>query len=87
MDSNNKSIIQVDVDLWAWPLTIYPNHWPRKAIRTSSNPVNTPVVIDGLCKHNLAASEQKETAEKHCKSRIADCETDIFFLRVSIADI
>ena len=49
MYGDDKTIVQVDVYLWAWPLAIDANHWPRKSIRTSSDPVYAPIIVDGLC--------------------------------------
>ena len=59
MDSHNKAVVQVHVYLWAGPLAINTNHGSGEAIRTGSDPVNAPVIVDGLCQCDLAASKQK----------------------------
>lgn len=74
MDGNDKPVIQIDVYLRARPFSVDTNYRSRVAIRACGYPVDTPVIVNGLCQRYLTTHKEKKTKKQHGVKKLLDAK-------------
>ena len=64
-DGHDQPVSFVDIDLRTWPLAVDANDWPREAIRTRSDPIDTPVIFHCSRRSTQAIAKGQNQQREH----------------------